>query len=58
MIMANEETIHEDLIALHQRICVCQLCDLSMGRNRAVPGEGPAPAKIMLVGEAPGMEEI
>jgi uracil-DNA glycosylase family 4 len=46
-----------DLSRLDQQICACHLCSLSDGRKRAVPGSGPAPADIMLVGEAPGREE-
>jgi uracil-DNA glycosylase family 4 len=46
-----------DLRILNLQICTCHLCPLSQGRKRAVPGSGPAPAKIMLVGEAPGKEE-
>jgi DNA polymerase len=46
-----------DLSRLHQQIRACQLCPLSEGRNFAVPGSGPVPAEIMLVGEAPGREE-
>jgi uracil-DNA glycosylase family 4 len=42
---------------LDSRILSCQLCDLAIGRTKAVPGEGPCPSKIMLVGEAPGAEE-
>ncbi len=46
-----------DLSHLDRQICACCLCSLSDGRNLAVPGSGPAPADIMLVGEAPGKEE-
>ncbi len=46
-----------DLDHLHEKIRVCQLCDLSLNRINAVPGEGPCPVEIMLVGEAPGREE-
>jgi uracil-DNA glycosylase len=46
-----------DLRHLNKQICACHLCPLSLGRKRAVPGSGPAPADIMLVGEAPGKEE-
>ncbi|MCX6668442.1 MAG: uracil-DNA glycosylase [Methanothrix sp.] len=46
-----------DLDRLHEKIRLCQLCDLSLNRIKAVPGEGPCPAEIMLVGEAPGREE-
>jgi uracil-DNA glycosylase family 4 len=46
-----------DLSRLNQQIRACQLCPLSEGRTLVVPGSGPAPADIMLVGEAPGREE-
>ena len=55
--MANERMIITNLSTVQERICACQLCDLARGRSRAVPGEGPCPARIMLVGEAPGKEE-
>jgi uracil-DNA glycosylase family 4 len=45
----NEEIISE--------ICSCHLCSLGEGRTNAVPGEGPVPARIMLIGEAPGKQE-
>jgi uracil-DNA glycosylase family 4 len=45
------------LCTLNEKICACRLCDLSVGRTRAVPGAGPSPAEIMLIGEAPGKEE-
>lgn len=32
----------------------CEKCRLHQGRGRAVPGEGPADAEILLLGEAPG----
>jgi DNA polymerase len=46
-----------DLPHLDRQISACQLCPLFLERNLAVPGSGPAPADIMLVGEAPGKEE-
>jgi uracil-DNA glycosylase len=46
-----------NLDQLHSRIMTCQLCDLALGRTSAVPGEGPCPTGIMLVGEAPGADE-
>ncbi|HSD56734.1 MAG TPA: uracil-DNA glycosylase [Methanotrichaceae archaeon] len=42
---------------IHKTIRSCPLCDLALSRTLAVPGEGPCPAEIMLVGEAPGAEE-
>lgn len=35
----------------------CQECGLAKGRTRVVPGEGPEPAEIMFIGEAPGFHE-
>lgn len=42
---------------LHAQIRRCDLCALSRGRLRAVPGEGNWQAEVMLIGEAPGAEE-
>lgn len=42
---------------LDQEIRVCTRCDLYRTATRAVPGEGPADADVMLVGEAPGFNE-
>jgi DNA polymerase len=47
----------DDMAALDLQILECRLCPLCKNRNLAVPGSGPSPAKIMLVGEAPGREE-
>jgi DNA polymerase len=35
----------------------CTRCPLHTGRTRAVPGEGPVKADIMLIGEGPGFHE-
>ncbi len=40
-----------------QRVSVCTDCPLSGGRTKAVPGEGPADAEIMFIGEGPGFHE-
>jgi DNA polymerase len=42
---------------LNQEINNCKKCDLCKTRKRAVPGEGPLNAKIMILGQAPGSEE-
>jgi DNA polymerase len=47
----------EDLRLLEDKISSCRLCPLCQGRTNAVPGSGPAPAGMILVGEAPGREE-
>jgi uracil-DNA glycosylase family 4 len=39
------------------RIRRCMRCPLHEGRRRAVPGEGSARARVMLIGEAPGANE-
>ncbi|MCD6549392.1 uracil-DNA glycosylase [Candidatus Micrarchaeota archaeon] len=35
----------------------CHRCDLANYRTCVVPGEGPADAEVMFIGEAPGREE-
>ncbi len=45
------------LAVLDREIEGCRRCDLYRTAARAVPGEGPADARIMLVGEAPGFNE-
>lgn len=40
-----------------QEVSVCTACGLHHSRKNAVPGEGPARAKIMFIGEGPGFHE-
>lgn len=47
----------ETLQLIAQEVKTCTLCGLHVGRTRAVPGEGPPDAKIMLIGEGPGYHE-
>ncbi len=42
---------------LRELIADCTACELHRGTNCAVPGEGPIPAEIMFIGEAPGYHE-
>ncbi|MEM3637420.1 MAG: uracil-DNA glycosylase [Conexivisphaerales archaeon] len=42
---------------LAEEIKVCRRCALCNSRKNAVPGEGPADARIMMIGEAPGRNE-
>ncbi|HSS93307.1 MAG TPA: uracil-DNA glycosylase [Candidatus Dormibacteraeota bacterium] len=42
---------------LHTEIRACVKCGLHATRTQAVPGVGPVPADIMIVGEAPGFNE-
>ncbi|MGH7904408.1 MAG: uracil-DNA glycosylase [Candidatus Dormibacteraceae bacterium] len=46
-----------ELARLHATIRACTLCGLHATRTQAVPGSGPCPADIMIVGEAPGFNE-
>lgn len=45
------------LARLNAEIRACRRCPLCETRTLAVPGEGPVPARVMLVGEAPGARE-
>ena len=47
----------EQLAQVAQEVSVCQKCALSRSRKKAVPGEGPANAEIMFIGEGPGFNE-
>ena len=40
-----------------EEVRACKLCPLHKSRKNAVPGEGSSKAKLMLIGEAPGVEE-
>lgn len=46
-----------DLASLRRGIERCRKCRLAEGRIHAVPGEGPATARLVFVGEAPGRAE-
>ncbi len=47
----------DELKAVAQEVSVCTRCDLHHSRKNAVPGEGPANAEIMFIGEGPGFHE-
>src|SRR5213593_2187552 len=46
-----------ELATVHSEIMGCTKCELHKNRKKAVPGEGPIDAKIMFVGEGPGLNE-
>ena len=46
-----------DLRAIAAEVNVCRDCKLHLSRKKAVPGEGPAQADIMFIGEGPGFHE-
>jgi DNA polymerase len=51
--MSAEETLAQ----IASEVSVCKRCVLHATRNKSVPGEGPAGAEIMLIGEGPGFNE-
>jgi uracil-DNA glycosylase family 4 len=42
---------------LDEEIRSCERCPLAATRTNAVPGDGPVPARILFIGEAPGRNE-
>jgi DNA polymerase len=54
---ADLEALDEQALALERKMRRCRKCPLKDHRTRVVPGEGPASAEVMLVGEAPGKNE-
>jgi len=51
--MSAEETISQ----LAKEISACTKCILHESRKKSVPGDGPATAEIMFIGEGPGFHE-
>ena len=51
--MSSEETLKE----IATEVSTCTKCDLCKNRTHAVPGEGPANAKLLFIGEGPGFHE-
>lgn len=55
---ANQEIpAAERLKQVAQEVSTCTSCGLHHSRKLAVPGEGPAQAEIMFIGEGPGFHE-
>jgi len=50
-------TAEESLSQIAKEVSVCTNCALHHSRKKAVPGEGPANAEIMFIGEGPGFHE-
>jgi DNA polymerase len=48
---------NEDISNLAQQIKNCTRCELHKSANHAVPGEGSPRAKIVFIGEGPGLNE-
>ncbi len=49
--------VPDSLDKIAQEVGRCVACGLHQGRTRAVPGEGPLHARLMVVGEGPGQQE-
>jgi len=47
----------EALSQIAKEVSVCTNCALHESRKKSVPGEGPANAEIMFIGEGPGFHE-
>jgi DNA polymerase len=46
-----------ELEQLAAEVAQCHKCSLARGRTKTVPGQGPANARLMFIGEAPGFHE-
>jgi len=52
-----EDSMPDSLEQIAAEVRGCQRCPLARGRTHAVPGEGPADARVMFIGEGPGFHE-
>ncbi len=50
-------TAEETLTQIAKEVSACMNCALHTSRKKSVPGEGPANAEIMFIGEGPGFHE-
>jgi DNA polymerase len=57
MLMNDLDLRRSALGDLNAQIHSCHACPLGSTRTKAVPGEGPVDAEVMLIGEAPGYYE-
>ena len=57
MVSHSSATIDPAWLPLYEEIADCPRCALARTRTQTVPGDGPARADIMLIGEAPGARE-
>ena len=53
----KDRNFPEKAIHLYKEIADCPNCELARERTQTVPGSGPIPCNLMLIGEAPGAEE-
>ena len=57
MLDASQKITMDDLNQIASEVRVCQKCPLAATRIKAVPGEGPHNAEVLLIGEGPGFNE-
>ncbi len=50
-------SVEQTLAEVAKEVLVCNKCPLGESRKNPAPGEGPANAEIMLIGEGPGYHE-
>lgn len=50
-------SVEESLAQIASEVSVCTKCALHTSRKKSVPGDGPARAEIMFIGEGPGFHE-
>ena len=50
-------SVEDTLSRIAKEVFICTNCALHESRKKAVPGEGPANAEIMFIGEGPGFHE-
>jgi uracil-DNA glycosylase family 4 len=50
-------TAEAELTKIAQEVMGCTACGLHTARKNAVPGEGPADASLLFIGEGPGFHE-
>ena len=50
-------TAIEELAQIAKEVSGCTMCSLHSSRKNAVPGEGPADASLLFIGEGPGFHE-
>ncbi len=55
--MAGSESAQERLDQIAAQVRACTRCPLHRTRTQGVPGTGPASARLMAIGEAPGERE-
>ena len=53
-VMVEAEKVLQEVAG---QVAECKRCQLNFSRKKAVPGEGPVQAQIMLIGEGPGFYE-